>query len=209
MFFAVIGAILIIGISGFVIWLFVSTAVNNRAQPNFYKKHALVPLREMPAAVREALGAEHNPTCRRGDLPLADGGAIPFYWWQWYTTSRVTNGDGSSRPSYQNFLAVSFPLHAVSAEFEQKVRQTVQKDDFSQKFVNALVVDSRTPVRAEKLADGSFLICWQVSEQVGVWEEKILWLKNNVAVPAQAKNIEKIINRALDQPPEYLGGRAE
>src|SRR6185369_2154493 len=108
--------------------------VNNRAQPKFYKNHLLVLLREMPPVVSQALGEKSNPTCWQGNLKLAAGGEIPFYWWQWSVRTTITAG-GPPRASYKYFLAVSFPPNLVSEEFEKQVMQTRQKDDFSQNFV--------------------------------------------------------------------------
>jgi hypothetical protein len=166
--------------------------------PKFYNDHALVRTDDAPPIIKAALGAEIDPTCWLGNLKNLGGGEIPFYWWQWYTSSRINAGDGSTRASYKNFLAVSFLPNILSGDFEQKAIESKQTSDLSQKFVNALVVDSRTPIRAEKLADGSFLIVWQVTEKAKVLKEKLEWLKANVKVGNQANTTNKGINNIMN-----------
>ncbi|MEP6901430.1 MAG: hypothetical protein ABJA66_06740 [Actinomycetota bacterium] len=56
---------------------------------------------------------------------------------------------------------------------------------------------SRSPgIRAERLADASFLICWQISEQVTVLEDKLEWLKNTATLRVQIKTngVNKTMN---------------
>lgn len=170
---------------------------SNKDFPKFYNDNLLVLTNDAPLIVKQALGVENDPTCWQGNLELISGEVVSFHWWQWHIRSTVYAG-GAPRQSFKNFLAVSFPPNVVSEEFEQKAIRGIQTDEFSQKLVNALVVDSRTPIRAQKLDDGSLLICWQVSEQAKVLKGKIDWLKNNVTIRNQAKNVEKVLNKNVN-----------
>ena len=146
----------------------------------FYKKHSLLRADEVPPTVRAALPEASNPLCLRGNLTVQSGEVIAFHWWEWSTTSRVSTGN-ASHTVINNFLAVSFPPFAISEESDKEAVEVMRRHGALQKLRGAFAVDREKPIRAERLEDGSFLICWRVLRRAKILEERLAWLSDNMA----------------------------
>ncbi|MEP6901424.1 MAG: hypothetical protein ABJA66_06710 [Actinomycetota bacterium] len=149
----------------------------------FYKENSLYTTENAPPNVRESLGASDNLYCCRANLTLATGANIEFCWWEWYIKS-TTVVNNAPTTSFDYRLAVSFAPGTVGDEFIQKAIRWADKSgrEASQKVKDFFVLNTETPYRAEKLADGSLLICWQILKRRDVYDAKINWLRQNVAI---------------------------
>lgn len=194
-----VGCIGLVGIAVFIALLFVRRKKIESGMTDFYKEHSLFTTENVPRVVRESLGASDNLYCCRANLTTAAGETIEFCWWEWYLkSSTMVNGVPSA--SFANYLAVSFAPDSVSDEFAQKAFAAADKShrDVSQKFKDFFVTNTETPYRAEKLADGSLLICWRVLKRRDVLEAKIAWLKNNITLPVKAETVAPKVIKAKE-----------
>lgn len=176
-----IGFVLVLGLA-FLIRLLSIWSRNQHREivREFYKKHSLVPADGVFPTVRAALGAAPNPVCLRGNLTTQSGESIAFHWWEWSTTSRVSTGN-ASHTVINSFLAVSFPPFAISEDSERKAVDAMRRHGALQKLRGVFAVDREKPIRAERLSDGSFLICWRVLQRAKILEERLAWLRDNMA----------------------------
>ena len=177
--------ILFAGIITFIVMLYVRRRRIELGMANFYKDHALFTTTNSPPVVRAALAASDNLFCCSTNLNLNSGSNIKFYWWEWYLTSN-TMINGVQNTSFTNYLAFSFEPNSVSDGSIKNVIDSVSKNNANwvTKIRRMLGLNNALPYRSEKLADGTFLICWQVMKQREVLEEKIEWIKNNAEQPA-------------------------
>jgi|GEM_PF-6297878 len=176
-----IGLAGLVGIVIFIVVLALRTRKLKKGVGQFYQKHSLITTNDAPQIVREAIGVT-DPMCLRGNVTLSAGGEVPICWWEWFIRSTYYSGN-APHGSITCFLAISFPPNVLSEAFEQKtIQATRARKPFSQKLKNAFGLNTRTPIRVEKLADGSFVIFWQILQQAQVLEDKIAWLKNNVRI---------------------------
>ena len=163
----------------FIIFLAFRTRKIYRDVGELYKKYELASVSSVPQHVREAIGAQ-DPICLQGELTLASGDVVPYYWWEWFVRS-MTVGGGAAHGSITSFFAISFPPNTVSMEFEQ-LTFAARKGGFLLSFKNAFGFRTQTPIRVEKLNDGSLLIIWQIVRQVKHLEDTLAWLKYNVTI---------------------------
>lgn len=170
-----------LAIFAFILMLGLWSSRKRKEVGGFYERHRLFAANVVPPIVSQSIGAA-NATCLKGNLTTNAGEEIPFYWWEWSTSS--TNYGGAAPVTTMScFLAISFSPNTVSEEFERRAIEALQSNqDFSQKMKDAVILNTRDPYRAEKLADGSFIIFWHILERAEIMEEKINWLKNNISV---------------------------
>ena len=178
-----IGCLGLIGIAVFIALLFVRRKKIEKDMSGFYQEQSLFTTEDMPPTVRESLGASENLYCCQSNLTTVTGANIEFWWWEWNIKSNTMVNNVSS-VSYAYYLAVSFAPNTVSDEFVQKALQWANKDnrDFGQKFKDFFVLNTQIPYRAEKLADGSLIICWRILKRRDNYNTKIVWLKNNISL---------------------------
>ena len=178
-----IGCLGLIGLVVFIALLFVRRKKIEKDMTGFYQEQSLFTTEDMPPTVRESLGASDNLYCCQANLMTATGANVEFWWWEWYVKSNTMVNNVSS-VSYAYYLAVSFAPNTVSDEFVQKALAWANKNnrDFGQKFKDFFVLNTQMPYRAEKLADGSLIICWHVLKQRDNYDTKIAWLKNNISL---------------------------
>ena len=133
--------------------------------------------------IREHLRISENPYCCQGNLRLASGGQIPTYWCEWVIR---TENPGRTTASYQlnYYLAVFFAPKVVGDEFMRKAIEFADKSEIGvmQKIKDPFAPDTQYPFRAEKLAGGTFLICWQMIKRRELYEFTLAWLQNNISV---------------------------
>lgn len=159
----------------FIVALFVRRRKIEKALRAFYPKHGLTLASPVPAHLKAALG-NANWQYLTGRLPHG----LEFYWCEGYTSSTVTVNN-TPQTSLSPLLAVAFAPGTVSAEFirEAQALATRPAQGFGQRLKYFFVRNMETPYRAEKLADGSFLLCWHVLWRADIYEAKIDWLRRN------------------------------
>lgn len=203
---AYIGCIGLLGIIAFIAFLSIRRKTIDGAMGDFYKENLLYTTEDFPPDVRESLTNSDNIYCCRANLILATGANVEFCWWEWNIKSTtVVNNVASS--SYDYYLAVSFAPQTVSDEFMKKATDWADKSTVaaSQKLKDFFVLNTERPYRAEKIADGNFLMCWKVLKRRDVYDAKINWLKNNVSIfvtPELAKLEE--LHALLPHEPEIV-----
>ncbi len=197
-----IGCIGLLGVAGFILLLFLRRKRIENEMTLFYKAHSLYRTKDEPPNVREILGGSDNLYCCRANVATTAGENVAFGWWEWYVkSSQVINGVPSA--SFTHFLAVSFAPNSVSDNFISTALQSTDRsaDSAGQKVKDFFAADTQNPYRAEILADGTLIICWQVASRRDVYEAKFEWLKNNVAPPSAPKIItpEEVEDVTADQ----------
>ena len=149
----------------------------------FYKEHSLFLTENTSPKIREHLMISENPYCCQGNLRLAIGGQIPIYWCEWVIR---TENPGRTSASYQlnYYLAIFFAPNLVSDDFMRKAIEFSDKSEVGvmQKIKDQFAPDTHYPFRSEKLADGTFLICWEMIKRREIYESRLAWLQNNVSV---------------------------
>ncbi len=174
---------MLVGIVVFIVMLALWSRKSRKGVSLFYQKYAMFTATDPPQNVRDAIGVK-DPMCLKGSLVPNSGGEVPFYWWEWSSSSMISTGQ-SIQHTISCFLAISFPPNAVSEKFEQiAIREKDAKRSLLKKLKSIYALDFRKPTRVEKLADGAFVIFWQIVQRPEVMEDKITWLKNNLSVPA-------------------------
>jgi hypothetical protein len=111
--------------------------------------------------------------------------------------------NGVPSVSFTHYLAFSFAPNSVGDDFINEALQAADKsaDSAAQKVKDFLIADTQNPYRAEILADGTLIICWQVAKRRDVYEAKLEWLKNNVSPPSALEIItpEKVQDVTSDE----------
>ena len=182
---------------GGLIWLFLWARRQRRGVREFYRKHSLCLAEDAPQNVRAAIGVA-DPICLKGALNPICGGAVPFYWWVWY--SRFTAVQNISC-----FLAISFPPNTVSEAFEQiAIREKDAKRNILNKLKYTFAVNTHQPTRTEKLPDGTFIVFWRVLLRPKVMEAKITWLKRYLSVPIQTSPANLPELKTVSQEPPAI-----
>ena len=182
-----IGCIGLLAIAAFIVLLALWSRSKRKGVAQFYAKYSMVAADDAPQNVRDAMGVD-VPLCLKGKIKPAAGGEVQFYWWEWSSSSMHYTG-GGSHGSISCFLAVSFPPNTVSEAFERK---TFEEKDAATgiltKVKRGIALDTETPIRIEKLPDGTFIIFWAVLQRPEIMEHKIAWLRENLSVPAPKNN---------------------
>jgi hypothetical protein len=95
---------------------------------------------------------------------------------------RMVPGRTTASVQRDYYLAFFFAPNTISEEFMRKAIAFSDKSEVGamQRVKDQFTPDTHYPLRAEKLADGTFLLCWQVVKQRENYESKLEWLKNNV-----------------------------
>lgn len=176
-----IGCYGLIGIAIFIIGLAIWSRRKRQGVREFYKNYSLTAAAVRPESVRTTIGIP-DPMCLSGRIKTIGGEIVPFYWWEWSSTSFISTGNGV-QGSLSCYLAVSFPPNTVSKEFEQTaIAEKEAKIGFLNKLMSFYVLNTKKPIRIEKPTDGSFVIFWQILQRPEVMEDKITWLKQNLSV---------------------------
>lgn len=154
-----------------------------KAMRDFYKEHSLFLKQNPSPKIREHLKINSMPDCCQANLQLTNGAQIPVYWCEWFI--RIENpGRTTASISIEYYLAIFFAPNLVSEEFMRKAIELSDKTDASlaRKIKDQFITDTHFPFRAEKLADGTFLICWEMLKKREIYEAKLAWLKNNISL---------------------------
>ncbi len=189
----IISLVMLVGLAFSMGMLGVWSGRKRKEVREFYQKHSLYLANDAPAIVRKALGETANASCCQGKLTTKAGDEIPFYWWDWVVSSQTYSGS-APQTSLSCFLGISFAPLTISEESEQNAVNAMQGRTAMEKLKGAFSVDTHTPIRAEKLADGSFLICWQVLQRVETLEDKLTWMQENIAANP-IKNMKAVFYR--------------
>ena len=196
-----IGIFMLLGIVVLIAVLGLQSKKNSDETAEFFEKHSLVAITNVPSAIFEAIGVEPF-YCRQGIV-----NEIPIFWCRWSIQSMISTGN-SRQISSDYYYAAAFSPETVSEEFMQKVFEFKDKSgqNFSQKAKDWFVVNTNNPYRAEKLSDGSFLICWRAKNTGKDYERTFSWLQNNLTplkkaeISASKTKIERLpLNRFLDE----------
>lgn len=171
-------AILVLGLT----FVYVRRKMREKAMRDFYQNHSLILKKNESPKIREHLKINESPFCSQWNLKLADGAQIPVYWCEWLIQTEIP-GRTTARFQRDYYLAFFFAPNLVSEEFMRKAIEFSDKSETGamQKIRDQFAPDTRYPFRAEKLADGTFLLCWQVLKRRENYASKIEWLKNNVS----------------------------
>jgi hypothetical protein len=172
-------AILFFGLA----FVYVRRKIREKALSDFYKEHSFFFTQNTSPKIREHLGITENPYCCQANLKLANGAQIPIYWCEWVIK---TQNPGRTTASFNlnYYLAIFFAPNLVSDDFVRKAIQFADKSEVGvmQKIKDQFTLDTHYPFRAEKLADGTFLICWQMLKRREIYEARLSWLQNNISV---------------------------
>ena len=171
-------AILVFGLT----FVYVRRKMREKAMADFYKEHSIFLKKNESPKIREHLKTDEIPRCRQWNLPLANGAQIPVYWCEWLVQTEIP-GRTTARFQRDYYLAFFFAPNLVSDDFMRKAIEFSDKsaDDAMRKIKDQFTPDTHRPFRAEKLADGTFLIGWQVLKRRENYESKLEWLRNNVS----------------------------
>lgn len=157
-----------------------------REMRDFYKDHSLILKKNESPKIREHLKTDVIPECGQVNLMLADGAQIPIYWCEWFIRTDIP-GRTVASVQIDYYLTVFFAPNLVSEDFMRKAIEFSDKSKVGamQKIKDQFTPDTHYPFRAEKLADGTFLIGWQMLKQRELYEAKLEWLKNNISLSAR------------------------
>ena len=169
-----IGCAGLIGIAVMIGLLFLQRKKIESALDVFYRKNNLFSTADTPLSVRQALG-DGNWSALKGSLPAGEK-SVPFYWLESSTRSTLVVNN-VPQTSLNCFLAIAFPPQSVGADFIEKALEWRETPGNVKDF---FVLNTDKPQRAERLADGSFLMTWQVLNRADVYQKKIDWLRENV-----------------------------
>ena len=179
-----IGCYGLIGIVIFILCLGIWSRQSRKGVRSFYEKYSLVGAVAPPQNVREAIG-NPNLFCLEGKVTPASGGEVPVHWWEWSTSSLQVSGN-VAHSSLSCFLAISFGPGTVSGEFKKIARDQKDAKKKGWSWVKGIVTyDTEKPIRVDELADGTFVIFWQVLQRPAIMEHKMEWLRKNLSVPAK------------------------
>lgn len=170
-----IGCGLLILIVLSIIFLFRWRKKQDDGLKEFYKQSQLYSIIDYPEIIRETLGT-NNWTSSKGSL-IVEHKPFEFYWFETFTRNTVIVNN-AAQTTIQPFLAIVFPPHIVSEEFKQKALQSMESKS---KFKDFFVLNTTSPVRVERLTDGSFLIMWQVLYRPEIYQQKLDWLAANLS----------------------------
>lgn len=174
-----IGCIGLIAIAILILFLALWSRRSRKGVGEFYAKYGMFSVDDPPQNVLDAIGIA-KPLCLHGSVSSISGAVVPFYWWEWTRSSLHSTGTGV-QGSVSCFLAISFTPNSVSNQFEQKAIDLKEaKRSVLKMLKDIYALDTDKPIRIEKLADGSFVIFWQIVQRPKVMEDKITWLKNNL-----------------------------
>ena len=174
-----IGCVGLIAIAIFIVLLALWSRRSRKGVREFYAKYGMFSADDPPKNVLDAIGVA-KPLCLHGSVSSISGSVVPFHWWEWTRSSLHSTGTGV-QGSISCFLAISFAPDTVSKEFQQKaIAQKEAKRSVLKIFKDIYALDTDKPIRIEKLADGTFVIFWQVVQRPKVMEDKIAWLKTNL-----------------------------
>ncbi len=178
-------AILVFGLT----FVYVQRKMREKAMRDFYQDHSLILKKNESPKIREHLKINEIPFCSQWNLRLVDGAQIPIYWCEWLIQTELP-GRTTARFQRDYYLAFFFAPNLVSDDFISTAIAFSDKSKVSamQKIKDQFTPDTHYPLRAEKLADGTFLLCWQVLKRRENYESKLEWLKNNVS-PSSARGI--------------------
>jgi hypothetical protein len=173
--------IMFAGFVAFIVMLYLRGKRIERSMANFYRDRSLFTTANEPPKVRESLVASENLYCCPAKLTLQAGSILEFYWWEWYLKANIMI-NGVMTATYESYLAASFDPNTVSEEFIKKTMQLATQSHAGiwRKIKGLFVLKNQAPCRAEKLEDGTFLICWRVLKNRDHLEAEIEWLKNNI-----------------------------
>jgi hypothetical protein len=141
----------------------------------FYKENGLVFTAGVPPVIVEALG-EGNWTRYCGQITTADGKTVPFDWIISFTTS-TTVSNNTPQTTLNYFLTVLFPAHTVDDKFKTLVKTQMEAPKTAREFV---ALNTKRPIRAEELPDGSFLVVWPSLDRADIYSDRLAFLRNNV-----------------------------
>jgi len=170
---SILSCSLFIGIAVLIIFLYLRRKKMETGVSLFLKKYAICPTPNEPAIVREAL--DNKWLCSVGRLP----NGAQFYWWQKFTSS-ISVVNNVAHTTINCFLAISMPPDSMIDGVMERLDILKNEGSAVKDF---FVLNTDKPYRAEMLADGSFLIAWQVINSPDVFEKKIEWLIANVKKP--------------------------
>jgi hypothetical protein len=172
-------AILVFGLT----FVYLRRKSREMAMTAFYRDHSLVLTKNTSPKIKGYLKTSEDPYCSQFNLRLASGAPVPVYWCEWLVKTNIP-GRTTASVQYDYYLAIFFAPNMVSDEFRRKALEFSDKsrDGAAQKIKEQFAPDTHRPFRAEKLADGTFLICWQVLKRREIYESKIVWLQNNISV---------------------------
>lgn len=154
-----------------------------KAMQAFYQEHSLFLTKNASPKIREHLKINEIPDCGSLNLKLADGTQIPVYWCEWFIRTEIP-GRTTASVQIDYYLSIFFAPNMVSEDFMRTAIEFSAKSGVGavQRIKDQFVPDTHYPFRAEKLADGTFLIGWRMVKQRELYEEKLEWLKNNISV---------------------------
>jgi hypothetical protein len=154
-----------------------------RAMKAFYKEHSLFLTMNTSPKIREHLKINENPYCCQVNLKLTSGAKISVYWCEWFIRTEIP-GRTTASVQINYYLAIFFAPNLVSDDFMRKAIEFADKSEVGvmQKIRDQFAPDTHYPFRAEKLADGTFLICWEMIKRREIYESRLAWLQNNVSI---------------------------
>lgn len=179
-----IGLLILLGIVILIAVLGMKTRKDAVQTAEFYSAHNLGLVTEIPSAIYKAIGAD-KVYSRQGMLKLTKTGEeISFYWCEWSIQSMSSSGNSRYIASAY-YYAVAFAPDTVSAEFMQLAIAATDTSGnaISQKAKDLFVLNTQTPISAEKLSDGGFIIKWRAQKLAEDYERTYLWLQNNITTP--------------------------
>lgn len=170
-----IGCFGLLTIAILIIGLFLLRRNIDKGVVDFYANNGLVFEPGVPAAIIETLG-EGNWSRHKGTLKFADGPQVTFDWIINFTSSTlVSNNVPQTTLSY--FLTVLFAPNTIGEDFKTLVKGQMAEPKTAKEFV---ALNTKRPIRAEELADGSFLVVWPALDRADIYQERLNFLRGNV-----------------------------
>jgi hypothetical protein len=171
--------VIFVGLGVFIWVLYRSRKQRESGVARFQKQAGLVYLRNRP----ESLAARFknvNASCHIGVL----SNGIAFQWWTWYTAEH----QGSS-VAFDYRVTIALPGNGIAEASKRAAiaAASSHKDGFFKRTFT-------TPVAAEALPDGTFLITWHiVMEQADRLAAILDWLDTNIEAPHGSAQDEYLI----------------
>lgn len=170
-----IGCFGLIVIALFIVALFLRRNKIEKGVDAFYKGSGLEFVAGVPPAVIETLG-EGNWTRYRGQVTAADGRMVTFDWIISFNSS-ISVSNNTAHTTLNYFLTILFPPHSVDDKFKTLVKT---RKDAPKTVKEFFALNTKRPVRAEELPDGSFLIVWPSLDRADIYSERLAFLKANL-----------------------------
>ena len=194
----VIGLFMLIGITVLIAISNQKNSADTSRTSEFYQRHALVPVSEIPAEIFKAIGAE-KIYCRQGNLKTVAGQDVPLLWCEWVRQSTVLTGNSRTVVN-DYYLATAFLPQTISEKFKQKAAAYMQESsrNFSQKITDSFVLNTKKPVAVNQLNNGIFVIWWRAKKLANDYEQTFTWLQNSLS---NLQNVE-LTNLVQKETPE-------